>query len=277
MLRENAAVLCRGKPSRGGAKVEFAELFTEAAPAGRWVRCSGQEATAWHEPSLGGVRRGVTCGLTGCTSKRDWRRTTRRCWWRSGGWLTRASKVLITLRSGYRESTESWKGVLRDARQRGLRCPRLVIGDGHLGLASVATDVMGKSGWDVVGAIIDGEQDPQTLAALARGRLQAKREQLEQALHGRVTDHHRSLLAQHCARIEFLDRMIADYDRRIDEQVQPFRAHPAPGPGSRHQRGDPPRRSSPRSVLPWTRSRIRTTWLHGRECARATTRAPASV
>ena len=27
------------------------------------------------------------------------------------------------LRSGYRESTESWKGLLRDARQRGLRCP----------------------------------------------------------------------------------------------------------------------------------------------------------
>ena len=81
---------------------------------------------------------------------------------------------------------------------------------------------MGKSGWDMVGAIIDGEQDPQALAALARGRLQARREQLEQALHGRVTDHHRSLLAQHRARIEFLDRMIADYDRRIDDQVKPF-------------------------------------------------------
>ena len=92
----------------------------------------------------------------------------------------------------------------------------------HIKLSSVATDVMGKSGWDMVGAIIDGEQDPQKLAALARGRLKTKREQLEQALHGRVTDLHRFLLAQHRAHIEFLDRMIADYDRRIDEQVQPF-------------------------------------------------------
>ena len=97
-----------------------------------------------------------------------------------------------------------------------------VLEDANIKLASVATDVMGKSGWDMVGAIIDGEQDPQKLAALARGRLQAKREQLEQALHGRVTDHHRFLLAQHRSHIEFLDRMIADYDRRIDEQVQPF-------------------------------------------------------
>ena len=97
-----------------------------------------------------------------------------------------------------------------------------VLEDANVKLASVATDVMGKSGWDMVGAIIDGEQDPQRLAALARGRLKAKREQLEQALHGRVSDHHRFLLAQHRAHIEFLDRMIADYDRRIDEQVQPF-------------------------------------------------------
>ena len=97
-----------------------------------------------------------------------------------------------------------------------------VLEDANIKLSSVATDVMGKSGWDMVGAIIDGEQDPQKLAALARGRLKTKREQLEQALHCRVTDHHRFLLAQHRAHIEFLDRMIADYDRRIDEQVQPF-------------------------------------------------------
>ena len=44
-------------------------------------------------------------------------------------------KVLIALHSGYRESTESWKGVLRDARQRGLQCPRVVNGDGSTALA----------------------------------------------------------------------------------------------------------------------------------------------
>ena len=49
------------------------------------------------------------------------------------GGLADGRKVLIALRSGYRESTESWKGMLRDARQRGLRCPRAVIGDGPPG------------------------------------------------------------------------------------------------------------------------------------------------
>ena len=43
-------------------------------------------------------------------------------------------KVVLALRSGQRESTESWSRLLRSLRDRGLRCPRLVIGDGHLGI-----------------------------------------------------------------------------------------------------------------------------------------------
>ena len=35
---------------------------------------------------------------------------------------------------GYRESTENWSEVLRDIKRRGLSCPRLVVGDGHLGI-----------------------------------------------------------------------------------------------------------------------------------------------
>lgn len=43
-------------------------------------------------------------------------------------------KVVLAVESGYRESTESWAGVLRDLKQRGLGDPRLVIADGHLGI-----------------------------------------------------------------------------------------------------------------------------------------------
>ena len=32
------------------------------------------------------------------------------------------------------ESTQSWSDVLRDIKRRGLSCPRLVVGDGHLGI-----------------------------------------------------------------------------------------------------------------------------------------------
>lgn len=43
-------------------------------------------------------------------------------------------KVVLAVESGYRESTESWATLLRGLAARGLRAPRLVIGDGHLGI-----------------------------------------------------------------------------------------------------------------------------------------------
>src|SRR5262249_55968813 len=43
-------------------------------------------------------------------------------------------KVVLAVESGYRESTESWATLLRDLKGRGLRPPRVLIADGHLGL-----------------------------------------------------------------------------------------------------------------------------------------------
>ena len=43
-------------------------------------------------------------------------------------------KELLGMELGYRESTESWSGVLRSLRDRGLSAPLLAVGDGALGL-----------------------------------------------------------------------------------------------------------------------------------------------
>jgi putative transposase len=43
-------------------------------------------------------------------------------------------KELLAIGLGYRESAESWASVLRDLRERGMRAPVLVIGDGALGI-----------------------------------------------------------------------------------------------------------------------------------------------
>ena len=51
-------------------------------------------------------------------------------------------KVVLAVESGYRESIESWAALLRDlAEARGLRAPRLVIADGHLGIWGAVTTV----------------------------------------------------------------------------------------------------------------------------------------
>lgn len=50
-------------------------------------------------------------------------------------------KVVIAVESGARESTEAWSAILRDLKRRGLNCPKLVIGDGHLGIWGALANV----------------------------------------------------------------------------------------------------------------------------------------
>jgi putative transposase len=51
------------------------------------------------------------------------------------------TKELVALADGYRESTESWAGLLRDLRRRGMRAPMIAVGDGALGFWAALRDV----------------------------------------------------------------------------------------------------------------------------------------
>jgi len=57
------------------------------------------------------------------------------------GGLSDGRKVILAVEPGYRESSESWAEVLRDLKKRGLNCPRLVVGDGHLGIWGALSNV----------------------------------------------------------------------------------------------------------------------------------------
>jgi transposase len=97
-----------------------------------------------------------------------------------------------------------------------------VLEDANLKLGSVASDVLGKSGRAILAAIVAGQSDPAQLADLARGSLRGKRAQLRQALHGRVTDHHRFLLGMLLDQLRQAEEMIARYTARIEEVMAPF-------------------------------------------------------
>lgn len=51
------------------------------------------------------------------------------------------TKELLACSDGYRESTESWAGVLRDLRDRGMQAPTVAVGDGALGFWAALADV----------------------------------------------------------------------------------------------------------------------------------------
>lgn len=99
-----------------------------------------------------------------------------------------------------------------------------VLEDANIKLATVASDIMGVSGRAMLRAIIAGETDAERLAGLARRRLQRKRVALIDALHGRVTAHHRFLLERLLTQIEFLEAEIRRFDARIAELSAPFAA-----------------------------------------------------
>ena len=85
----------------------------------------------------------------------------------------------------------------------------------NIKLDSVITDIIGKTGRAMIQALIGGESDPVKLAALADPRIKASRQQLREALHGRVTDHHRFLLKLHLQYIDFADAAIVEIDRKV--------------------------------------------------------------
>ncbi len=129
------------------------------------------------------------------------------------------SEILRELRDLTRYRTK-----LGDERKSEVNRVQKVLEDANIKLASVASDVMGVSGRAMLNELVQGHTDAATLAELARGRLREKQKLLQKALSGRVRSHHRFMLAQHLAHIDFLDEAIAELDRQIAEQMRPFAA-----------------------------------------------------
>jgi len=95
--------------------------------------------------------------------------------------------------------------------------------DANIKLDSVISDIIGLSGRAMIEALIAGESDPDTLAALAHHRIKAPPAALREALRGRVTAHHRFLLQLHLQHIDALDTAISAIDREVDTHLEPFR------------------------------------------------------
>ena len=91
----------------------------------------------------------------------------------------------------------------------------------NLKLGDVVSDIMGKSSRMILWAIADGENDPARLASLAIGRVRASQEQLEAALTGTISDHHRFLLREHLTQIEHLERAVERITAEIARRFSP--------------------------------------------------------
>ena len=103
-----------------------------------------------------------------------------------------------------------------------------LLEDSLIKISSVATDIFGVSGRQMLAALIAGERDPEVLAELAKQRLRARIPQLREALVGRFDAHHAELLSMLLRQIDQLDSDIDALTKRIDELIAKIPAAQAP-------------------------------------------------
>ena len=94
--------------------------------------------------------------------------------------------------------------------------------DAGIKLDCVATDIMGKSGRDMLDALVRGTTDPDILAELARRQLRKKIPALREALEGRFDAHHALWVGAILAHVDFLDEQIDRLSDAIEDQIRPF-------------------------------------------------------
>lgn len=99
-----------------------------------------------------------------------------------------------------------------------------ILEDANIKLAAVASDALGVSGRAMIQRLIEGDTDPHKLADLALGLLRGKIPELEKALEGHVTEHHRFLLRLLWKQLAQQEELIAEVDRQVQERTRPFGA-----------------------------------------------------
>ena len=135
--------------------------------------------------------------------------------------LIRSSFVPPQAIQQLRDLTRTRKQLVREVSQHSLRIQK-VLEDANLKLGSVLSDVLGKSGRAMLDAIVAGETDPACLAALAQGTARNKSAELREALRGRITDHHRTMLRLHLQVVDALQRTLAELDAAVGKALAPI-------------------------------------------------------
>lgn len=121
-----------------------------------------------------------------------------------------------------RELTRYRRQILGDLAAEKNRV-QATLEDANIKLSSVATDIFGVSGQAILEELLNGNSDASEMAKLAKGRLRSKSKELEQALKGKMRDHHRFMILCRLSHIKCLYETIGDLDAQIDACMEPFR------------------------------------------------------
>jgi len=151
--------------------------------------------------------------------------------------LLKASFIPPKPQRELREMTR-YRGTLVEERARVVNRVQKLLEGMNIKLASVATDVLGRSGRAMLEALVADQLRPAEMAQLARGRMRTKIPELEKALIGVVGPSQRKLLALQLAHIDFLDEQVEALSAEITRHVQNMDEPPSDGEMDADSGGD---------------------------------------
>lgn len=120
-----------------------------------------------------------------------------------------------------RELTRYRKSLVQ-ARVSEINRAEKVLESANIKLGTVVSDILGVSGRAMMRALIAGERDPVVLAALAKGSLKGKTQELIPALTGRFMAGHGFLLGRILDHIEYLEAQNDAISEEVARLCEPF-------------------------------------------------------
>lgn len=95
----------------------------------------------------------------------------------------------------------------------------------NIQLSNVLTDIVGKTGLDIIRAIVAGERDPIKLAQLRNYRVHASTEEIAKSLTGTWRNEHVFCLAQALTLYDTYRQLIVETDAQLEAMIAPLRQH----------------------------------------------------
>jgi transposase len=133
------------------------------------------------------------------------------------------------------QNMQEFRSLLRTRKQltreqtRHVQRIQKTLEEANIKLDTVISNIMGLSGRRMIEAMIEGLRNPFKLAELADRRIKASPKTLYDALHGRLTAHHRFTLRLHLRQYDTLEEAIAEIDKQVDAAIAQMDAEVAPG------------------------------------------------
>jgi transposase len=142
----------------------------------------------------------------------------------------RPADALCSIRAVVRQRAR----LIRDG-QRAVQHMDKALVQMNVQLGRLLADLSGKSGLAIIRAILAGERNGATLAALCDRRVQASREEIAKSLVGSWRNEHLLELKHAVAKYDLFLGLIAECDGKIESDVVALQRLPDPPPDPRHK------------------------------------------